>query len=216
MRQTTSKLLYNYWNTVRDGQPAPKRFDIEPVKIAALLPETFILECGGLANYRFRLAGTRICEQFGRELRGSNFVELWGPSDQESVANLMHNVVMEKAVAGLRFDAVTVDGRKARFELLLLPLVHLGSSVNRILGCISAIDPPYWLGSTPLIRYSIRSLDLDWPSMRNASGDSEAPLAIFSDNQAVTLTGDARRRFRVYEGGLSDERDRDEASDNDA
>jgi PAS domain len=39
---------------------APRRFEIEPAKIAALLPQTFIVENAGMLGYRFRLTGTKI------------------------------------------------------------------------------------------------------------------------------------------------------------
>ena len=53
----------------------------EPAKIAHLLPEmTFIAEGAGRPACRFRLAGTKICEQFGRELRGADILSR--PSDQ--------------------------------------------------------------------------------------------------------------------------------------
>ncbi|MGI8724602.1 MAG: PAS domain-containing protein [Methyloceanibacter sp.] len=63
------KQLYAYWDRVRNGRPAPRRFEIEPAKIAPLLPETFIAQCSSLSGYRFRLVGTRICEHFGRAAR---------------------------------------------------------------------------------------------------------------------------------------------------
>jgi hypothetical protein len=68
MQQPTSRQLYAYWDRVRNGRVAPRRSEVEPAKIAALLPETFIAECAGMLGYRFRLAGTK--RQFGRELRG--------------------------------------------------------------------------------------------------------------------------------------------------
>ena len=62
MQQATSRQLYAYWDRVRNGRIAPRRFEIEPAKIAKLLPETFIVESVGSLGYRFRLAGTKICE----------------------------------------------------------------------------------------------------------------------------------------------------------
>ena len=44
MQQKTTKVLYNYWNDVRDGRLAPRRFDIEPARISEVLPDTFMLE----------------------------------------------------------------------------------------------------------------------------------------------------------------------------
>ena len=65
MREAISQTLYGYWNDIRAGRLAPKRFEIEPSQIAGMLPDTFILERIDNETSRFRLAGTRICEAFG-------------------------------------------------------------------------------------------------------------------------------------------------------
>jgi hypothetical protein len=101
MQQPTSRQLYAYWDRVRNGRVAPRRFEIEPAKIAALLPETFIAECAGMLGYRFRLAGTKICEQFGRELRGADLLSLWDTDDRDAVASLLRNVLTDAAVGPL-------------------------------------------------------------------------------------------------------------------
>lgn len=201
MQRTTSRLLYNYWNSARNGRPAPQRFDIDPAKIAPLLPETFILECGGLLGFRFRLAGTRICEHFGRELRGEDLFTLWSHRDRDAIRTLTTAIVTERAIGALRFDGFADDDRPAAFEMLLLPLTHLGTSVTRIMGAVTAIDPPYWLGAVPLTRLAVLSFDLDWPERRAAGPDDEPQLAIFSGRRS-TIVSDLRRQFRVVEGGL--------------
>jgi hypothetical protein len=202
MQQTTSRLLYNYWNSVRQNQPAPQRFDIEPMKIAPLLPETFILECGGTLGFRFRLAGTRICEQFGREMRGVDFLDMWEPQDRGEVETLFKAIVLESAIGALRFDGHTQDDRSVAFEMLALPLYHLGNSVSRILGSITAVDEPYWLGASRLTRFSVRAFDLDWPAPGGSEAATDPKLSIFSGRQS-SLAGTAQRRLRVYEGGLA-------------
>ena len=73
MKQTTIQTLYAYWDGVRAGRIAPRRLEIEPARIAAILSETFMLECGD-GDYRYRLAGSRLCELFGYELRGTSFL----------------------------------------------------------------------------------------------------------------------------------------------
>ena len=98
MQQPTSRQLYAYWDRVRNGRIAPRRFEIEPAKIASILPETFIAEGAGLLGYRFRLAGTKICEQFGRELRGADLLGLWEEPDRDAFASLLRNVFTDAAV----------------------------------------------------------------------------------------------------------------------
>ena len=193
MQQPTSSQLYAYWDRVRNGRVAPRRFEVEPAKIAALLPETFIAECAGMLGYRFRLAGTKICEQFGRELRGADLLSLWDTDDRDAVASLLRNVFTDAAVGHFVFRAYSRTNRQASFELVLLPLIHTGEAINRVLGAITAIEPPFWLGAEPLSRQEIVEMHLHWP-------DGAPPPAARSGAEAVRL---ARRRFRVFEGGLT-------------
>ncbi|MEO1650333.1 MAG: PAS domain-containing protein, partial [Pseudomonadota bacterium] len=65
MKHTTSHSLFSYWNEVRRGRPAPRRFDIEPSRISHILAETLILERIDFETYRFRLAGTKVSQAFG-------------------------------------------------------------------------------------------------------------------------------------------------------
>jgi hypothetical protein len=209
MRQKTSKLLYDYWNDVRKGRLAPCRYEIEPAKIAMLLPETFIVECEGTQNYKIRLAGTRICEQFGRELRGTRLLDFWLPNDREALETLLHNVVADGAVAVARFSAEKEDEhRRAYFEMTLMPLIHADHTVNRMLGCLTAIDPPFWLGTTQLRAFELRTINLVWPdgqpAFLTAGKQGLATAALDTSDGNGRSTGDVRRRFRVFEGGLSD------------
>jgi hypothetical protein len=190
MQQPTTRQLYAYWDRIRNGRVAPRRFEVEPSMIAGLLPETFIIEGTSGLGYRFRLAGTRICEQFGRELRGADFLDLWDAQDREAVASLLRNVFAEAAVGHGRFHAYTADNRQAGFELLLLPLIHAGDNVNRILGAITAVEPPFWLGAEPLVRQELADLDLHWPD--------GVPAFLANGGEVVSI---GSRRFRVLEGG---------------
>ena len=54
MREVITQALYGYWNEIRAGRLAPKRFEIEPSLIAGILPDTFILERVDNDTSRFR------------------------------------------------------------------------------------------------------------------------------------------------------------------
>jgi len=196
MQQPTSRQLYAYWDRVRNGRVAPRRFEIEPAKIAKLLPETFIAESVGRLGYRFRLAGTKICEQFGRELRGADLLALWYGADRDAVTSLLRNVFADGAVGHGRFRAYAIGDRQADFELIFLPLIHAGEAINRTLGAITAIEPPFWLGAEPLARQEVLELSLHWPD--------GVPAFMATQRQAEVITL-GRRRFRIVPGGLSGE-----------
>src|SRR5690349_14918405 len=99
MKQRTLQTLYAYWNEVRAGRLAPLRLEIEPSRIAGILAETFMLERIDAANYQYRLAGTRLCELFGSELRGANFLDGWSAPDR---------TVVERQLASLRDHGAAV------------------------------------------------------------------------------------------------------------
>ncbi len=189
MQQPTSRQLYAYWDRVRNGRLAPRRCEIEPAKISTLLPEVFIAERTGDCGCRFRLAGTRICQQFGRELRDTDLLGLWENDDREALADLLRAVFADAIVGHGRFRAYARGDRHVSFEFLLLPLILRSRTVNRLLGAITAIEPPFWLGTEPLLRQQLVELDVHRP-------DAALSLVRRPGAQVIYLAG---RRFRGAE-----------------
>ena len=70
MKHAASRELYAYWQEKRGARPAPERTDIEPGAIRAVLADAFILALDRGAGHPIRLAGTRMCALFGREIKG--------------------------------------------------------------------------------------------------------------------------------------------------
>ncbi|WP_292126910.1 PAS domain-containing protein, partial [Mesorhizobium sp.] len=146
MNQNGSIALFQYWNRLRDGRPAPKRSEVEPADIKTLLADTFILERDTRAEAVFRLAGTRLCAYYGRELKGFSFPSLWREKDQRLMSRLIHGVFDQKSVLLLTYEGFSRNGRSSKFELLALPLDG-GVESPRCLGIVSAADRPFWLGA---------------------------------------------------------------------
>jgi hypothetical protein len=205
MKNKTSQTLYAYWNEVRGKRMAPRRFEIEPARIGSILPETFILERIEGGGYRFRLAGTRIFEAFGVEFRGADFLDMWTDQDRDPIAQQLATLSAQGGVATLTFDAMSTDGRRASFEAILLPLVHTTQVIDRIVGSISCIAPPAWLGTVRLDKRRLVQQELIWPDGRPhavlARGEAQAPF--LPHTRGARLVRSERRQFRVYDGGLS-------------
>ncbi|MCA0019676.1 PAS domain-containing protein, partial [Mesorhizobium sp. B264B1A] len=157
MNQNGSITLFQYWNRLRDGRPAPKRSEVEPADIKSLLADTFILERDTRGQAVFRLAGTRLCASYGRELKGFSFPSLWREKDQRLVSKLIHGVFDQKSVVLIMFEGFSRNGRSNKFELLALPLDG-GVENPRCLGVISAVEKPFWLGADPLTDALIDSI----------------------------------------------------------
>ena len=137
-----------------------------------------------------RLAGTRICALYGREIKGTNFLDLWTSDDRQAIATLAAAVSTDAAAAVLSLEGHTARRRTLACELLLLPLRHGKSGYDRVLGSLAPIERAYWIGSEPVTSQSVTSLRLIWPDerphfMRRASDrpQAPAPVAIPIDNR---------------------------------
>ena len=157
MKQDGSIALFQYWNRLRDGRPAPKRTEIEPSDIKTLLADTFILEKDTRGEAIFRLAGTRLCAIYGRELKGFSFPSLWREKDQRLVARLVHGVFEAKAVVVVAFEGMSKNRRSNAFEMVILPLDG-GVENPRCLGAMSSGQKPFWLGADPIVEAQVESV----------------------------------------------------------
>lgn len=107
---------------------------------------------------RFRLAGTRICALFTREIKGEAFNSLWDESNRPNANELLGSVLDEDIgmVAGVLGH--TDEGAQVELELLLLPLAFDRRTRVRILGALAPLTPPYWLGEQRVIGLNLRTL----------------------------------------------------------
>jgi hypothetical protein len=207
MNQNGSITLFQYWNRLRDGRPAPKRSEVEPADIKSLLADTFILERDTRGQAVFRLAGTRLCACYGRELKGFSFPSLWREKDQRLVARLIHGVFDQKSVILIAFEGFSRNGRSNRFELLALPLDG-GVENPRCLGVISAVEKPFWLGADPItdaLIDSIRVIDPEKELLNNRPAINVPSLAPdeLEAPETISALGRARRirHLVVFDGG---------------
>jgi hypothetical protein len=96
--------------------------------------------------------------------------------------------------------------RRASFEILVMPLVHSGSSISRMLGAVVAIDPPTWLGTERLPPLRMVSHEQIWPDGRPFAVMEKfrnAP-ALIPELSGARLVRIKRRSFRVLDGGLQE------------
>lgn len=192
MKHASTKALYAYWNRQRGSRPAPERGDIDPVEIRHALGDTFMLAADFVDQMRFRLAGTRVCALFGRELKGELFFGLWNEPGRDQIEDLLTIVTNETigAVAGLTGN--TADGAEVDLEMLLLPLAHIGHARIRALGILVPIVAPYWLGEKPVTELSLDALRHLGPDLETVDAPRVAPTA---------QGGRLRHGFTVYSGG---------------
>lgn len=206
MKLQTTRALYDYWNGLRGENTVPFRAQVNPADFRDVLPHVFILERADEYTYPFRIAGTGICSNFGREFTSENFMELWSPEECEGLESLLLSITEDGAGAVLGIQCTTDQDRSVDMEVLLLPLMLDKEHSTQIIGAITPFKPQFWLGHEPIVSQSIKSLRLLWP---DSTPDAVAQEQIARRSATVTplpgrnIHAERRARLIVIEGGRS-------------
>lgn len=124
--------LYAYWASKCAGRAMPRRADIDPCEIPALLPHVFIVEIHRSPRLRFRLrlVGSAICQRWGEALTGRWLDEL--DCDDERGAMLrQYTAIAHSGTPSIDVAEFNSDhGRYLHYWRLLLPLSDAGSDAG--------------------------------------------------------------------------------------
>lgn len=206
MKHAANQQLFTYWNDLRGNRVEPERSEINPGALRGILADTFILEVNEHFTFPLRIAGTRIGALFGRELKGSSFVELWNSSSHKPLLELLSSVVDERTPAVAGATSMPEGYPALELELLLLPLRHFGKTHSRIIGCLAPRSIPRWMGllhSEPLNMTGMRILTTHSAS---APADEALEYPANSVPQFAANPGASQRvgHLTVHDGGRQD------------
>lgn len=154
MRNRSSIGIWQYWERIRRANGAPMRRDVDPCALRAILPDLFILERENDGGIRFRLAGTRICAGFGRELRGTRFADLWSALQRRRVHDQIEDAMRYEAPIASELIGISRSGQTIAMDVTALPMRSSGPASDRVIGSLSVNNPPQWFGSDPLVELS--------------------------------------------------------------
>jgi hypothetical protein len=192
MKHRSIQELFAYWNTRRGRRAVPDRADIEPGAIRHVLADTFILSFDESNGHPFRVAGTRVCAIFGRELKNQTYLGLW-TIESRALARDLAAIVADESIGVVgRASGAGIDCVERGLELMLLPLSHRGATDSRVLGALAPIGSTDWLGESRLgllTMGTVRYLGQD------RQGDREPQVA------SRLPAGRIRRGLVVYDGG---------------
>jgi hypothetical protein len=150
MPHPSIRQLFDYWNERRGRRLAPERADIEPNDIRGVLADTFLLSFDPSRGHPFRIAGTRVCALFRRELKGEGFLDLWSAMSRNDMRALLAAVADRSVGVIASAAAMGVAEARLTLDLLLLPLSNHVQTNARVLGALVPSEPPLWLGSHTL------------------------------------------------------------------
>ncbi len=201
MRYVASKKVFNYWNNLRKERPAPHRHEIEPSDIRDILGDTFILEIDqAYKTVSFRLAGTRLCSAYARELKGVGFLGLWDEVDNMGIYNSIKKVYEHFTPCTISYIAETESKKFLEYELVLLPLKSGETGSERILGLAVPASIPEWMGVEPIVNNRLRSVrHIKVEDSQSLSGLT----APFKEQTEVSTKARKVAHLTVFEGGLN-------------
>lgn len=192
MKHTSSRELFAYWAGRRGARAAPERAEIEPSAIRSVLGDVFILAFNRHGGHAFRLAGTRVCALFGRELKNEPFIDLWEAGSRAPITDLLAVAADEATGVVAAVTARTAEGWSQDLELLALPLSHRGDLHARMIGTLTPIGAPFWLGVSRL-----GDLTLGHHRHLNPAFEIRQPARTI----VPTVPSTRRSLFTVYAGG---------------
>ena len=151
------RTLFDYWLQSAGRRQMPARSDLDPRSVPKLLPNIGLIDVAeGLDEARFRLAGTKLHDVYGKEITGRRVGEVFSGAHAD-YWHRIHECVVDK---GLPFHGVVRGPAEGRDHIVLfwlrLPLSEDGHHVDRIL-CLDMQAPAGSAGVTvlyPQVRYA--------------------------------------------------------------
>lgn len=166
--------LVAYWSALRATHPVPLRRDIDPRRIERALPSTFILERVAPGLARFRVAGTRLADLMGMDVRGMPVSALIEPGSRAAFADALEGLFDRPSQLRLQLQSGGGFGRPAlNGAMVILPLRCDRGDVSRALGGI-VTDAP--VGRVPR-RFAIAGCQAEPVLSAAAAHDAEEPEA---------------------------------------
>ena len=172
VKDSRLRRLIDYWHGLKQDRSMPARKDIDPTEIPWALAHIWICDhVPEEGSFRYRLAGEKINEIFGRNITKCLLQDITSADRFDETNRNFLSVIRQPAVLHRSGPLYLCRGRMLSGERLALPLSSDGRTADSILGATVAHDDPQKLDA-----------DLDW------------------DHHQVTLTPlredpSARKRF---------------------
>ncbi len=114
--------LLRAWNDWREPELVPALEAVRPENIGSALSGMMVLEVLAPDEIIIRLAGSRLQDILGRDLKGRNFVDLAAPSERERRITSYRNYVSYPCGAKWTADVVRASGLLTSVRGLALPV----------------------------------------------------------------------------------------------
>ena len=159
----SSRALFRFWEQMRAEQAAPRRDQLDLSRIKPLVPNLFIAALDlPSATYRWRLAGTAVCDMLCHEVTGGNLLADWDGFDANVAARYLGNVVHALQPCLIRTRMQTDLNQMLGAELVGLPLQSADGSAVHVFGGIFPFREPASMGYGRILRLELSAARSIW------------------------------------------------------
>lgn len=176
-----SRALFRYWETIRGERAAPGREEIDLKAIRDYVPWLMILERNPVRqNYKWRLAGTKVCQLWRTELTGLDALLGWNRFEKETVLRLFDGVTGLLQPCAVRLRLLTALNQTIGAEIIALPVMSRKSAAIQVFGAVMPFRNVETLGYDRISGIELSSARMIWteplPGDALAAGASTRPL----------------------------------------
>jgi hypothetical protein len=176
-----------YWTALRRGDDVPHRSQIDPRGLENILSQTFVLERIAPGIARFRLAGQKLNEMAGMEVRGMPLTAFFTPAARKQVSASLEHMFDTPAIVELTLSTVATRNNPAQeARILLLPLRSDFGDVSRALGVfVSEGNPTKTSQRFDVVATDLRPVTANIPTQKQPDPKSTNEVnAGFAETQA--------------------------------
>ena len=158
-----SRRLFSHWEALRAERAYPTReeFIFEPIK--DLLPDMVILDRDHLRDsFRYRLAGSRVCGLFGKNLTTTDALLNWDNFEKNIISKQLNTALLQFQPSLIRMRLTTDTGQIVALEFIALPIQLRDSDRMQLVGGMFAFRDSRNLGHSTIVAQELASARIIW------------------------------------------------------
>jgi hypothetical protein len=131
-------VVEDYWDSLRDGRPMPRRDEFDPKAMSGALAWAFVVERVAPGHARIRVAGSHLSALLGMEVRGMPISVMFEPQTRGRLAEAIETAFAAPAVVRTGLSCRASIGRPGLTGgMVLLPLMSDAGDVHELFGALS-------------------------------------------------------------------------------
>lgn len=198
-----TRALLAYWQGLRGDRRAPRRNELDPRQMGCDIGNLFIIEVLESGAQRFRVAGSRMVDAFGIQLREAPVHSIMEGKARDSLTAMISETLAEPGIGYARLRPAA--GESQLWEMLLLPLFSDSGRLDRLVGLMFQLAGGSSLRRRTPLKLTFERMSIQPIGLADAPAGQAVPLAGFAERQGAfsgmpAPAGPAR--LTAIDGGL--------------